>query len=574
MGAGMTTLGRRLLTSARAGGMEEALAARLADPLWLLARQWQFGEFRGDDAGSVVTVAFHGVAHHATWWRPEPDAASLDGQEWQAWNVASGPLEPVIEAEPADGTARRRLRLDGGVRVRRALLAADLGHRAAAVAAFAPWPAADVEGAGGLDEAVLASVADGEVLAGLVAPWAAPDEPVPADVIATIGLQPAEVGPFASAVRTFVEWWQQRSSRTPPVAPGTPVDPPSWDPHRLEHRGTLAFAALPDVRLHVDQHPGGSVDWFSVDAALGDPSDLTDAPDAPQALAAAQPVDAVGVPTPATFAGMPAPRFWEFEDARVDYGSIDASPADLARLLLVQFTTVYGNDWLVQPVRIPVGALVRVESVVVTDSFGVEHDLAPFNMKTSGWRAYSLLAPADRPELSTHYYWSAPALPSTLESPPVERITMRRDEQANTAWAVVDRVADRFGRSHTVSVDVPQLPPARTPPQYLVATPVADSWYPVVPEQIAVDAVKLTLRALVRRANGEVVEARPPGSILAGGPGAWWIHEEELGRAGLTLDRRVQVGRWHDGRRWRWIARSAWPGAGEARSGLTWDVLV
>ncbi len=445
----MTTLGRRLLASARAGGMEEALAARLSDPLWLLARQWQFGEFRGDDAGSVVKVAFHGVAHHATWWRPEPEAASPDAEAWQAWNVASGPLEPVIEAEPADGAARRRLRLDGGVRVRRALLSAGLGHRAAAVAAYAPWPVADVEGAGGLDQAVLASVADGEVLAGLVAPWSSPGEPVPADVIAAIGLEPAEVGPFASAVRSFVAWWQARSGRTPAAEPGVPVDPPSWDPHRLEHRGTLAFAALPDIRLHVDQHPGGSVDWFSVDAAVGEPADLTGAPAVPAGLAAPQPVDAVGVPLPATFAGMPAPRFWEFEDARVDYGSIDASPADLARLLLVQFTTVYGNDWLVQPVRVPVGALVRAESVVVTDSFGVEHELAPFNMKSPGWRAYSLLAPADRPELATHYYWSAPALPATLESPPVERITMRRDEQANTAWAVVDRVADRFGRSHS-----------------------------------------------------------------------------------------------------------------------------
>jgi len=36
----------------------------------------------------------------------------------------------------------------------------------------------------------------------------------------------------------------------------------------------------------------------------------------------------------------------------------------------------------------------------------------------------------------------------------------------------------------------------------------------------------------------------------------------------------VQVGRWHDGQRWRWTARSAWPGAGEASSGLAWDVLV
>jgi hypothetical protein len=132
--------------------------------------------------------------------RPEPDADSLDAQEWQSWNVASGPLEPIIEAESADGTARRRLRLDGGVRIRRALLAADLGHRAAAVAAFAPWPAADVEGAGGLDEAVLASVADGEVLAGLVAPWAAPDEPVPADGIAR------SAWPGAGEARSGLTW--------------------------------------------------------------------------------------------------------------------------------------------------------------------------------------------------------------------------------------------------------------------------------------------------------------------------------------------------------------------------------
>ncbi len=566
------SFGRRFIPSARAGGMEEALAARLADPLWLLARQWQFGEFRGDDAGSAVTVSFHGVAHHPTWWRPEPDSEDPDAQPWQAWNVAAGPLEPLIEAEPAAGTERRRLRLDGGVRARRELLTAGLGHVSAALAAFAPWPPADRDPAAGLDRAVLDSVADGEQLAGLVGPWSAPGDPVPADVVAAIGLADAEVDRFGEAMRRYFQWWSGRAVGSP--APQAIADPPSWDPHRLEHRGTIAFAALRDVRLHVDQHPGGSVDWFSVDAISANPADLDGAPAPPDELAEPADVDAVGVPLPATFAGMPAPRFWEFEDARVDYGSIDASPADLARLLLVEFTTVYGNDWLVQPVRIPVGALVRVESVTVTDSFGVPHELAPFNVKSPGWRAYSLLAPSDRPELATHHYWSAPALASTVESPPIERVTLRRDEQANTAWAVVDRVADRFGRTRQLSVDAPELPPPVSPPRYLVATPVADSWYPVVPEQIDVDAVKLTLRAFVRRSNGHVVEARPPGVILAGGPGQWWIHEEELGRAGLALDRRVQVGRWHDGRRWRWTARSAWPGAGEASSGLTWDVLV
>jgi hypothetical protein len=30
-------------------------------------------------------------------------------------------------------------------------------------------------------------------------------------------------------------------------------------------------------------------------------------------------------------------RFWEFEDARVDFGSVDAGPTDFIRMLLVEF---------------------------------------------------------------------------------------------------------------------------------------------------------------------------------------------------------------------------------------------
>ena len=34
--------------------MEETLKARVYDPLWMLARQWQLGEFQGEDNGSPV----------------------------------------------------------------------------------------------------------------------------------------------------------------------------------------------------------------------------------------------------------------------------------------------------------------------------------------------------------------------------------------------------------------------------------------------------------------------------------------------------------------------------------------
>jgi hypothetical protein len=36
--------------------LDEGVAARLADPLWLLGRQWQMGELAGEDAASPVTA--------------------------------------------------------------------------------------------------------------------------------------------------------------------------------------------------------------------------------------------------------------------------------------------------------------------------------------------------------------------------------------------------------------------------------------------------------------------------------------------------------------------------------------
>src|SRR5450432_2882666 len=37
--------------------VSESLQARSADPLWMLARQWQFNEFQGEDAGSPISAA-------------------------------------------------------------------------------------------------------------------------------------------------------------------------------------------------------------------------------------------------------------------------------------------------------------------------------------------------------------------------------------------------------------------------------------------------------------------------------------------------------------------------------------
>ena len=44
----------RLEGRPRAAEFDRSLRAEVRDPLWFLTRQWQFGEFQGEDAGSPI----------------------------------------------------------------------------------------------------------------------------------------------------------------------------------------------------------------------------------------------------------------------------------------------------------------------------------------------------------------------------------------------------------------------------------------------------------------------------------------------------------------------------------------
>ena len=83
------------------------------------------------------------------------------------------------------------------------------------------------------------------------------------------------------------------------------------------------------------------------------------------------------VPAPVSFRGAPAARFWEMEDARIAYGLLPVGPTDLAQLMVIEYAGSYGNDWFVVPLTLPVGSLTRVDSLVVTDTFGVRSLLRP-----------------------------------------------------------------------------------------------------------------------------------------------------------------------------------------------------
>ena len=89
----------RVESEPRLQDFTRSLKAEIRDPLWMLTRQWQFGEFRGEDAASPVTARI--AYQHKTIDR----VAFQTGDDF-GYNPADMPLEAAVERERIPLTVR------------------------------------------------------------------------------------------------------------------------------------------------------------------------------------------------------------------------------------------------------------------------------------------------------------------------------------------------------------------------------------------------------------------------------------------------------------------------------------
>src|SRR5207248_7092913 len=127
---------------------------------------------------------------------------------------------------------------------------------------------------------------------------------------------------------------------------------------------------------------GDGIDWYDVDVDL--------AAAAPAAAGSGTGFQVHAVPTPVSYGGMPAPRFWQMEDAASDLGAVEAAAHDVGRLLLVEFATVYGNDWFVLPIRVSSGTLTSIGDLVVSDVFGRNFLVTRAGINEPQWNLFPL----------------------------------------------------------------------------------------------------------------------------------------------------------------------------------------
>jgi hypothetical protein len=611
----------RLEPDARSEGLEGGLQAAVHDPLWLLARQWQLGEFWGEDAGSPVLARLRLDCTPLTRFQPGGigPGATVQGRPLDR----STPLETVVEREQVrlDGPFRPRQAAEAGLHLTRQL--ADATLRAGLLSRFPltvredPLRPLDPETRRFL--AVTAGrVVDGTFLSAVVRvvrdPAAASElaEPYRTRVQAGVRdwqtwyatLPPASQASLTSASSLWLGWYDTLFSE--PDA--GPADGAAWVPDRLEYAVAAAApmpAPLGEVVLAAPEYAAGHLDWYDFDALPSGSLGATREELTPGDLQR-EDVRRSVIPTPVTFRGMPADRLWEFEDARVDFGAVPAGPQDLARLLLLEFAMVYGTDWLVIPLDVPVGSLCNTRWLVVTDTFGghtlvpsareVERALGGASSQPSSqplpWDLFRLSTDARTPGATggaaPDLMLLPPAIGQSLPGPPLEEVLLLRDEMANMAWAVerivespIDRPLNRSEAYHrerqaqaqasATPAQSQAAPSTATPPPltYRLATEIPAHWLPLYP--VRPDPASPAVR--LRRSGQPWGRLLAPGQDQTTAPAPLLVHEEEVPRSGARVGRAYQYTRWVDGRTYLWLGRRKGAGQGEGSSGLRFDTL-
>jgi hypothetical protein len=546
------TIWNRIEPRARSGGLAGGLVARVHDPLWLLARQWQFGEFAGRDAGSPLVA-------QVQWTTAAFDRFASGTASPQPLN-ANTPLETLIEREPVRPQASGDLlqAVESGLQFLRLLDAANLGHLRSAYMQQYPLAApanADSDALG------IAAVVAGRSVNGIQ---------LHADLAAassgSLPPRPALAAADAIAVKPVADVWTTwyDSLFDEPSAPS------SWTPARMEYSFSLGAAADANG-LVAQEYDGGSIDWFTFDRGAS-----------PLAGGTGQPATSSRTVTvaPVAFRGMPSRRFWQIEDAAVNIGALDAAASDIGRLLLREFALIYGNDWFQIPLALPVGCQAVINSLSVTDTFGLATPIphyATVDIGSSGnWRIFSLDAAGPTPSAATGAV-TANLLVLTaggvniLDSDPIEDVLLLRDEPADIAWGVERTVAGPSGFALDRALAWRTAQPPATPPSgatvpvYRLGSTIPDYWIPFLP--VSVDAGPLQFR----RGRLPTASTGPEGKLLA--YPSQTIFFEEVPREGVHLERRYRFARGLDGSTYVWIGRLRSTGSGEGRSGLRFDFL-
>lgn len=521
--------------------MVTTVQALIHDPLWLLGRQWQFGELRHDGGATPIDVRVEGTSSPLTRLRGGAAVISTEGSV--AIKAAQTPLEALVERETVSerGLDNVRLRTEAGLQLLRMLRSAGLDSRGAFWAGESPFasPGADIDEATHNWFAMVdGRVPDGAGLARAIRARLAAGGSTPP-------IEPDE----ARVLRAWLTWVASRFDQ-PPSGPST------WDPEHVEYAFAAAgMGAAGEAVLVAPEYVEGRLEWYDFEHASGSLG----------AVGAATPRRSFRIPAPLDFAGMPNPRFWTFEDPGLRFDTLEMltdadAPPSPATLMVLDFALSYSDDWFLVPIAMEAWTIFEATAVAITDVFGDTTLAAPPDGR---WNMFRLENNAS-PGLSSLFLAASPA--EANDGLPLEEVHLLPDEVANVAWAVERLTPHPLGSSREAppqpaAADVPTpsgLTWTLTPPS------PPGNWFPLLP----VTAGRLALGVLWN-ARGQ----QPAGRVLADLRSPRLLHQEEVPSEGAQIVRRWQSARAIDGSLHFWIGRSKTPRRTDIPPAIRFDVV-
>lgn len=604
-----TSLTTRLETRTRNGDITDALRFRVHDALWMLTRQWQLGEFKGNDAGTAIAVKCKA-------WQTKmsnPVKSVVDTGE----DLCQYPIEPQIEQLRHEMTPM--VRVESAMRymaiLKKRMKKDEMAKKLRELRTR--YPLNCEYGATSFDNQPSAVT------------------PALKDIVEYSKKQNSQLTSFAKAFsdkafdgvklfedltvhgckndydREYAEWFRKNYGI---------VHQDYWDTRSMRYDCTFNIG---NNSLKCKDYAGGRLSWYSFDEAdVKDDTVKKEADNKP----APKEHEFYGIPTLATYSGAPNKRLWEFEDHMVYMGDSKDMQSQ-GNIVMMQYATMYSNDWMIMPLTVEVGDYIEVEELTVWDTFGVKSTIKNQKNSQQGvtddvkWQMFTHTPASNISKIDMNGLLLPPVLPSTVESEAVEEVMFVRDEMANMIWGIETKVQDGCGGvidaaklanniaskidnenekrevpgkvtvSESADGDVKVERTKKSDFRYVLRTDVPLNWIPFLPQQLPGQHKEIALRRgkmpfyVYDEAgqNGDYYAVRPISSLLNGiytsvsgkiKEKPMYIAEEEILQTGTRLIKNYQRARWFNGKSFNWLGIEKRLGNMQANSGLAFDKLL
>ncbi len=586
-----------------------ALSLSIHDPLWIMTRQWQMGEYNGNDAGSAV------LAKICTKKDKAQQLFNLNNNSDNRDTIADKPIEPLIEALPPNidlqaktesayhflNMARFKLNDNSLLRELQQYLAAKfpltnkqiiinddddkitrLQKETAQLKEECKPDAVEYK-------AAFNQLFDGYQLY-------ISEEPVWTDF-----KEGAFEEPLSQLQQDYAQWMSENYNLKPNDY---------WKKEEMNYRFGINFSDKEKSVLAAENYDTGKVSWYSFS------KDKQSEEQNEQTKASKEKYFSF-IPSMVSYGGMPSKRLWEMEENAVDLGTtIGVGVRHFSNALLLQFATMYSNDWMMLPLEMSMNSLTEVDDVIVTDVFGERtyisnrKDNSENQQFTNRWNMFGLSQ--KDPFLHNDFsidnrLFYPPVVYNSLESEPIEEIQFLRDEMTNMVWAVEnkidqgcgtsisgkqfaamleDKLAEREDAQAEDDVNTDQSS-AGGDYQYILQNTVPSNWIPLSPARIPGNIenndreIAFIRSAMPLPIEGSYIRLRPNTSFLREGISDddtfnkhLYINEEEVDMVGAKLIKTYQRTRWLNGKTYLWQGYKKELSKTQADSRLVFDKII